>query len=372
MNLNTSSQEALSISVQGVNKSFSTQAGQVPALQNINLSIPAGQFVSVIGKSGSGKSTLINMLTGIDRPSTGNILVGSTDLHKMSEGQLSVWRGHNMGVVFQFFQLLPVLTILENILLPMDLCGKIDPAEREKTAYELLDLVGLKDMADKYPGEVSGGQQQSAAIARALANNPPILMADEPTGNLDSASAETVFEIFERLVGEGKTIVMVTHDPNLAKRANRIVILSDGQLVDESIAAAFPTLPHPTLLQITKAVQPIQYAPGQPIHSPGDPTPAVWIIAHGAAATNSSPTGWRAGEFVASSHLNPREVLLAGPEEGTGVLKIAPDKLQPLLEKSLALQAALALPTTAATTAGTPIWKTPVVPTQRKRRFLWF
>ena len=238
MNLNTSAQEALSINVQGVNKYFSTQAGQVPALQNIDLHIPAGQFVSIIGKSGSGKSTLINMLTGIDRPSSGNILVGSTDLHQMKEGQLSVWRGFNMGVVFQFFQLLPVLTLAENILLPMDLCGKIDPAEREKTACELLDLVGLKDFANKYPGEVSGGQQQSAAIARALANNPPIIMADEPTGNLDSKSGGDLMRLLCELSAQRYTIVLITHKLDVAKMAQRTVYVSDGRLFDTSEEAS--------------------------------------------------------------------------------------------------------------------------------------
>lgn len=375
MNLNTSAQEALSINVQGVNKYFSTQAGQVPALQNINLHIPAGQFVSIIGKSGSGKSTLINMLTGIDRPSSGNILVGSTDLHQMKEGQLSVWRGFNMGVVFQFFQLLPVLTLAENILLPMDLCGKIDPAEREKTACELLDLVGLKDFANKYPGEVSGGQQQSAAIARALANNPPIIMADEPTGNLDSASAEIVFGIFERLVSEGKTIVMVTHDANLAKRANRTVILSDGQLVDESIARAFADLPHPTLLQLTKAAQCVTFTPGQPIHTPDDNGPAVWVIVSGAAATTSSPSGWHAGEFVSSTQLHPREVLLAGPEEGAVALKINTAELPAIVAASPALQSMLTMPGRNHKAPALPLREAVSDKSskpQRKRRFLWF
>lgn len=341
MNLTTSAEDALSITMQDVSKYFNTHAGSVPALQNINLTIPAGQFVSIIGKSGSGKSTLINMLTGIDRPSKGRILVGSTDLHKMSEGKLSEWRGHNMGVVFQFFQLLPVLTLLENILLPMDLCGKVNPTDREATALELLDMVGLKDNANKYPGEVSGGQQQSAAIARALANNPPILMADEPTGNLDSTATEAVFEIFTHLAGEGKSIVMVTHDPNLAARANHTIILSDGQLVADPIATALPTLPHPLMLKLTLASETKTYSPGQPVYKSNDPVPAMWIITDGAAHKGNPPALYEKGTVLSTLQLQPEEMIIASADRGVTALWVGSTKLQPLIEQYPALRALL-------------------------------
>ena len=272
------------------------------------------------------------MLTGIDRPSKGRILVGTTDLHKMSEGKLSVWRGHNMGVVFQFFQLLPVLTLLENILLPMDLCGKVNPSERESTALELLELVGLKDSANKYPGEVSGGQQQSAAIARALANNPPILMADEPTGNLDSAAAEVVFEIFTHLAGEGKSIVMVTHDPSLAARANHTIILSDGQLVADPIATALPTLPHPLMLKLTLAAKTVTYKPGQPVYTSSDLGPALWVVTSGAAHMGVPPALYEKNSVLSTLQLHPEETILASADQGMTALWVGPIELQPLLE----------------------------------------
>ncbi len=215
-------------------KIFKTPAGDFPALAGVTARFFRGEFVSIVGKSGSGKSTLANMITGIDHPSSGAVRVDGMDVHGMSEGQRSMWRGRNLGIVFQFFQLLPMLTLLENVMLPMDFCGSIPPAEREPRAWDLLRLVGLEDEADKLPAAVSGGQQQSAAIARALANDPPILIADEPTGNLDSRTADSVFDIFEGLVEAGKTIIMVTHDQALALRTGRVIEIADGRLVGES------------------------------------------------------------------------------------------------------------------------------------------
>jgi putative ABC transport system ATP-binding protein len=216
-------------------KSFHSPAGDFVALKGINVQFYPGEFVSVVGKSGSGKSTLANMITGIDHPTSGSVRVGETLIHQLKESQMSVWRGHNLGIVFQFFQLMPHLTLLENVKLPMDLCKTLPLREREGRAMSLLELVGLQDFADQLPDEVSGGQQQSAAIARALANDPPILIADEPTGNLDSRTAEGVFKIFTDLVGSGKTIIMVTHDATLAERTNRIVHIADGRLVEPEV-----------------------------------------------------------------------------------------------------------------------------------------
>jgi len=210
-------------------------SGEVPftALRGINLDVGAGEFIGLIGKSGSGKTTLINMITGIDRPTSGSVMIGGTPVHSLNENQLAIWRGKNVGVVFQFFQLLPTLTVAENVMLPMDFCNVYTPAERPARALHLLEQVEMADQADKLPSALSGGQQQRVAIARALANDPPILAADEPTGNLDSKTAESVFELMERLVDAGKTIIMVTHDNDIAQRVRRSLHVSDGEIVEE-------------------------------------------------------------------------------------------------------------------------------------------
>ncbi|MCL4535547.1 MAG: ABC transporter ATP-binding protein [Bacteroidetes bacterium] len=218
-------------------KTYESAAGTFTALKGINLSVDAGEFVAVVGKSGSGKSTAINMIAGIDRPTSGEILVGDTAVHTLSEGKMAVWRGRNLGVIFQFFQLLPTLTVLENVMLPMDFCHMYSSRQRRERAMDLLEQMELSEHANKLPSAVSGGQQQRAAIARALANDPPILVADEPTGNLDSKTAESVFRLFEGLVQRGKTIVMVTHDTDLARRVTRTVTLADGEIVDEVVRA---------------------------------------------------------------------------------------------------------------------------------------
>ena len=216
------------IDLRGITKVYPTPAGPFPALKGIDLQIQAGEFVAVVGKSGSGKSTLINVFTGIDHPTDGEAIVAGTRLRNLSEGKMAQWRGRTMGIVFQFFQLLPTLTLVENVLLPMDLCNIYTPTERYGRAMHVLEQVGLAGDARKFPSGVSGGQQQRAAIARALANDPAIIVADEPTGNLDSRAAETIFALFESAAAAGKTIVMVTHDDELAARAHRTVTLVDG------------------------------------------------------------------------------------------------------------------------------------------------
>src|SRR5574339_364841 len=195
-----------------VNKYYKTAAGDFLALKSVDLEINAGEFVSVIGKSGSGKSTLLNMITGIDRPSSGEVFVNDTAVHELNENQMARWRGINLGIVFQFFQLLPTISVIENIMLPMDFCKTFPMREREKRALALLELVEMADHAYKLPTALSGGQQQRVAIARSLANDPPIVIADEPTGNLDSKTADSVFQLFKDLVTQGKTIIVVTHD----------------------------------------------------------------------------------------------------------------------------------------------------------------
>ncbi|MBM4422309.1 MAG: ABC transporter ATP-binding protein [Chloroflexi bacterium] len=226
------SQNHYLVDVHNVIKNFQGPAGTIHVLKSVNLKVHGGEFVGVRGPSGSGKSTLINMITGIDRPTSGAVRVAGEHIEKMSENQLARFRGKHIGVIFQFFQLLPTLTVLENVILPMDFCRVWKPKERPERAMMLLDQVGLADQAHKLPNTLSGGQQQRAAIARALANDPPLLMADEPTGNLDSKTADKVFTLFEDLIKQGKTFIMVTHDVELAKRIPRVIEVYDGILYE--------------------------------------------------------------------------------------------------------------------------------------------
>jgi putative ABC transport system ATP-binding protein len=223
--------ESRLIELRGVTKAYDVAAGKFLALKRIDMQVDAGEFVAVVGKSGSGKSTLINMITGIDNPTSGEVFVASTPIHALNQEQLAVWRGKNVGIVFQFFQLLPTLTVVENVVLPMDFCNTFPVSERHDRAISLLEKVGIAEQADKLPSDLSGGQQQRAAIARALANNPPLLLADEPTGNLDSQTSEAVMQLFANLAVEGKTVVMVTHERDLSRYFTRTVILSDGAIV---------------------------------------------------------------------------------------------------------------------------------------------
>ncbi|MBK7319748.1 ABC transporter ATP-binding protein [Candidatus Villigracilis affinis] len=216
-------------------KTYYSSAGTFTALKGVDLSVESGAFVSIIGKSGSGKSTLINVITGIDRPSSGEVIVDHTPVHTLNEEQIAIWRGRSVGVIFQFFQLLPTLTAVENILLAMDYGRHYPRLERPERAMQLLELVGMAEYAHRLPGSLSGGQQQCVAIARALANDPVLLTADEPTGNLDSKSTEMVFQLFENLAGTGKAILMVTHDNELAVRAQRTIRLVDGRIQDEFV-----------------------------------------------------------------------------------------------------------------------------------------
>ncbi len=212
-------------------KRYDTPSGPFTALKDVTLDVFPGEFVAVVGKSGSGKSTLINMITGIDTPSSGEIQVASASVHALDQEQLAIWRGKNVGVIFQFFQLLPTLTVAENIILPMDFCDTYPPKERRGRAMLLLDKVGIAEQADKLPADLSGGQQQRAAIARALANDPPILVADEPTGNLDTQTSRDVLSLFADLAGEGKTVAMVTHERDLSRFFTRSILLADGMVV---------------------------------------------------------------------------------------------------------------------------------------------
>jgi putative ABC transport system ATP-binding protein len=218
------------IDVEDVVKRFPVGDTEITVLKGISFQVRRAEFLSIVGPSGNGKSTLLNMITGIDRPSAGEVTVLDHQVHEMSENALARWRGQNVGIIFQFFQMLPALTLLKNVILPMDLANKYSARERRERAMHLLDIVGLADQAHKLPSMVSGGQQQRAAIARALANDPPLLVADEPTGNLDTESARQVFELFHELVGEGKTLLMVTHDKELAHQVPRRIEIMNGKI----------------------------------------------------------------------------------------------------------------------------------------------
>ncbi|MFN8434393.1 MAG: ATP-binding cassette domain-containing protein [Anaerolineales bacterium] len=334
------------IDIRSVNKFYKTAVGDYHALSNVDLQIQAGEFVSIIGKSGSGKTTLLNMITGIDRPSNGEVWVNGTGVHTLNENKMARWRGKNLGVVFQFFQLLPMISVIENIMLPMDFCRMYSPAERRKRAIDLLELVELADHAHKLPTALSGGQQQRVAIARALANDPPVIIADEPTGNLDSRTAESVFVLFNDLVAKGKTIIIVTHDSAMAKRTHRTALIADGEIVNEYVAKAMPTLSHTQLLQATKAATPMNFEPGAMILSEGTNADTFYIVSHGTVEVvlprpNQSDVvavqlgpGKVFGEmefFHEKKHRASIRASEAGPVE---VLAIGYDKLTELLSQS--------------------------------------
>jgi putative ABC transport system ATP-binding protein len=269
------------IELRRVVKTFTNAAGSFEALRSIDLRLMPGEFASIVGRSGSGKSTLLNMITGIDFPTSGQVLVGGVDILHLSESQRALWRGRNVGIVFQFFQLLPTLTLLENVMLPMDYVGAYEFDERPKRAMALLERVGLADDAHKLPASVSVGQQQSAAVARALATDPPLIVADEPTGNLDSRSAAVIIELFEGLAAQGRSIAMVTHDPSLTQRTRRTIVISDGELVNETIARAFPRLGHKYMLQASHMLERLSFQPGATILRQGETVGSLFLIERG-------------------------------------------------------------------------------------------
>jgi len=218
------------VEVKDLFKVYSTAAGDFTALNEINMQVKRGEFLGIVGKSGAGKSTLVNMITGVDHLTSGEIWVNGVPVHALNEDEMALWRGKNVGVIYQSFELMPTLSILDNVMLPMDFCGLYVNGESQDRAMELLRMVEMDDQHHKVPSTISGGQKQRAAIARALANDPALIVADEPTGNLDTATSEIVFEMFEKLVQQGKTIIMVTHDRSLANRFDRVLRITDGEI----------------------------------------------------------------------------------------------------------------------------------------------
>ena len=271
------------IEIRNLRKVYQTPAGDFTAVNGITLEVEKGEFVAIIGKSGSGKSTFINMITGIDRPTSGEILINGAPVHSFNEGQMAAWRGRNLGIVFQFFQLFPTLTILENVILPMELNNLYSKSERKERAMHLLEKVEMTAQAHKFPSAISGGQQQRVAIARALANDPPLLVADEPTGNLDSKTAEKIFSLFENLIAAGTTILMVTHDSDLARRVNRTILISDGEVVDEYLVRALSTLTQDQLVEVSRSVKPQIFQPNSTIVRQGERGDKFYILLNGRA-----------------------------------------------------------------------------------------
>ena len=335
------------IDLHDVNKSYKTAVGDYPALKNIDLQINSGEFVSIIGKSGSGKSTLLNMITGIDRPTAGEVFVNGTAVHQMNENRMARWRGNNLGIVFHFFQLLPMISVIENIMLPMDFCRTYPMSERRVRAMELLELVELADHAHKLPTALSGGQQQRVAIARALANDPPIVIADEPTGNLDSKTAESVFALFNNLVAQGKTIIIVTHDSGLAKQTHRTALIADGEIVNEYVAKAMPTLMQDQMLQATRLAKVQQFEAGSLILSEGSSGDLFYIVSKGTVevilkrvnAADVVATQMGPGQYFGEMefiHGQRRSASIRAAEHGgpVEVLTLNFDALRDLLEQS--------------------------------------
>ncbi|MFN2212518.1 MAG: ATP-binding cassette domain-containing protein [Anaerolineales bacterium] len=333
------------IVLHNVHKVYANAAGEFVALKSINMQLNYGQFISIVGKSGCGKSTLLNMITGIDHPTDGEVIVGDEHIYDMGKSERALWRGKNMGVVFQFFQLLPTLTLLENTILPMDYCKVYPFNERAERAMKLLKMVGLEDQAYKLPAAVSSGQQQSAAIARALATDPAIILADEPTGNLDSRSAENILNIFEQLADQGKTILIVTHDPSITRRTDQTIILSDGEIIDRVVAMALPYLTHPQMLLVTHEAKKQVFDPLEVILSQGDSVDYFFMIESGSVdiivkkegANEISLASLGSGQFFGEVELTQGGQSIASVRAAKGGARVAllpKDKFFELIDKS--------------------------------------
>ena len=269
------------VDLRDVVKAYDSPAGPFLALRGVDLEIEAGEFVAVIGKSGSGKSTLINAIAGIDRPTSGSVHVAGAAIHTLDENEVAAWRGANLGVIFQFFQLLPTLTLLENVALPMEFARRGSARARRERALALLERVEMGEHAHKLPSAVSGGQQQRVAIARSLVNDPALIVADEPTGSLDSRTADTIFQLFEELVDQGKTILMVTHDTDLASRASRVVLIVDGEVVESQVRSALQGISEEDLADVSTKLEPVVLEAGAAVFAQGDVADRFYIVVRG-------------------------------------------------------------------------------------------
>lgn len=351
--INLPSSALPAIEMQKIQKVFKNAAGTFHVLKGLDLRLAQGEFVAIVGKSGSGKSTLLNMITGIDHPTDGNVIVNGVNVHTMNESTRSLWRGNNLGIVFQFFQLLPMLTLQENVMLPMDFVNKYDFDERPKRALELLALVGLEKQAYKLPTTVSTGQQQCAAIARALATDPPVIAADEPTGNLDTKSSDVIISLFDHLVKSGKTIVMVTHDPSLTERTSRTVVISDGELINETVAKCFVNLSHHELLDLTHNLESFSFDPGSNILAQDQTVDYLYLIVSGeveislldSKGKHRVITSLKADQFFGEIELtgNGRSIANASASTGTSVnlVGIKREKFLEILKNSLVTEEAI-------------------------------
>jgi ABC-type lipoprotein export system ATPase subunit/CRP-like cAMP-binding protein len=316
------------IEIKNLFKTYQTPAGDFTAVKGMNVEVQRGEFVAVIGKSGSGKSTFINMITGIDRPTSGEITIDGAPVHSFSEAQMAAWRGRNLGIVFQFFQLFPTLTLIENIILPMELNNLYSKRERQERAIHLLHMVEMADQAHKLPSTISGGQQQRVAIARALANDPPLIVADEPTGNLDSKTAEKIFSLFEELVASGKTILMVTHDSDLASRVDRTILISDGEIVNEYLVRALATLTQDQLVEVARRVKPHVFPPDASIIRQGEVGDKFYILLDGKADVYIKEAGEGENEIHVNQLVRGQyfgEMALLGNGLRGATVKAAPD-----------------------------------------------
>jgi putative ABC transport system ATP-binding protein len=333
------------IELRSVVKTFQTPAGAFTALNDVNLRIFGGEFVAIIGKSGSGKSTLLNVMTGIDHPTAGEVIVEGTAIQHMSEGDLAKRRGRRIGIVFQFFQLMPTLTLLENVVLPMDFCNTFHTGVRRQRAMDLLEMVGLAAHATKLPSALSGGQQQRAAIARALANDPALIIADEPTGNLDSKMAEAIFGLFERLANQGKTVVMVTHDNDLAIRARRTVVIADGGVINQYVVEALPLLDLDQITRVGGQLHTRKFAPGEIVFRQGDPADNFYVVTAGEAdielerngaqpvVVNRLSSGTYFGEIAVLQNV-PRTATARAGKNGVELVALTADVFSALVAES--------------------------------------
>jgi putative ABC transport system ATP-binding protein len=278
------------IQMQDVVKTYGTDDVPFAALNHVNIDIKQGEFLGITGKSGAGKTTLLNMISGVSKLTSGNILfhwIGhessspSIPITSLNEDKLALWRGENLGIIYQSFELMPTLSLVENVMLPPDFLGSYQPLTSKKRALELLDLVEIVDHAYKIPAHISGGQKQRVAIARALVNDPHLIIADEPTGNLDSRAADNVLNLFQNLASRGKTILIVTHDPSITERTDQTIILSDGEIIDQTIARALPFLTHPQMLAATRQAKKQKVAPGAMILQQGESVEHFFMIVSG-------------------------------------------------------------------------------------------